>query len=154
MSKFQEEPLVLPFLWAQDGFSEPSKVTAVSSFSFVTFSCLSESLHLNWRFSGEEMAHKIATGLKVPGLATVSYETCIFWILVCAQVGSTDNYCSGSQSWQFQPAGAFFLVLGLIMLASTLAWSTWARCYIEPLVILLIAYLLTFSGFILIIWFL
>jgi len=67
MSQFQEEPLVLPFLWAQDGFSEPS----------------------------EEMAHKIATGLKVPGLAT--------------------------------PAGAFFLVLGLIMLASTLAWSTWAR---------------------------
>jgi len=42
MSGFREEPLVLPFLWAQDGFSEPS----------------------------EEMAHKIATGLKVPGLAT------------------------------------------------------------------------------------
>merc|ERR1712130_790431 len=42
MAGFREEPLVLPFLWAQDGFSEPS----------------------------EEMAHKIATGLKVPGLVT------------------------------------------------------------------------------------
>jgi len=43
MAGFQEE-LVLPFLWAQDGFSEPS----------------------------HEMAHKIGVGLAVPGLAPVA----------------------------------------------------------------------------------
>jgi hypothetical protein len=42
MSGFPEE-LVLPFLWAQDGFDEPS----------------------------EEMAHKIGLGLRVPGMALV-----------------------------------------------------------------------------------
>ena len=59
MAGFREEPLVLPFLWAQDGFSEPSGkfINDESSFPIIP---------------GEEMAHKIGTGLKVPGLATVS----------------------------------------------------------------------------------
>ena len=42
MAGFQEE-LVVPFLWAQDGFSEPS----------------------------EEMAKAIGMGLKLPGMAMV-----------------------------------------------------------------------------------
>ena len=55
------------------------------------------------------MAHKIATGLKVPALATVSYNP------------------TQHQSQLFQPAGALLLVLGLIMLASCLIWGAWAR---------------------------
>ena len=74
---------------------------------------LSESLFLI--FSGEEMAHKIATGLKVPGLATVS--SIIF------QVCLLHSYWP----WLLQPAGALLLVVGLVMLALSLIWGVWAR---------------------------
>ena len=64
------------------------------------------------------MAHKIATGLKVPALATVSY-------IYCDEHPKSTT--TQHQSQLFQPAGALLLVLGLIMLASCLIWGAWAR---------------------------
>ena len=69
------------------------------------------------------MAHKIATGLKVPALATVSNIYCDD----CVSAAHPKSTTTQHQSQLFQPAGALLLVLGLIMLASCLIWGAWAR---------------------------
>ena len=98
-------------------WSYPSSGPRMDFQSQVGISQLSGSFSFLF-FWGEEMAYQIATGLKVPGLATVS-SIFLEWGGVCHQ-----------WHWSLQPAGALLLVVGLIMLTSSLIWGAWAR--LEP----------------------